>query len=92
VTAPRPLPEAAATPYAAVLFLKLGLFAAMLALAALNRFVLTPRLRLRSMHPGQTNATLRRLRWSVGLETALAALVIAAVAVLGVLEPPNAAP
>jgi copper resistance protein D len=90
VTQPRPLGEAIATLYAAVLFIKLGLFAAMLGLAALNRFILTPRLSALASNEATANSALARLRLSVGVETTLAALVIAAVAALGVIEPPNA--
>lgn len=80
---PRPIGAAIATPYGIVLLVKLGLFAVMLVLAALNRWVLSPRL---AGAEGEAKA----LRRSVGAETVLAVLVIAAVAVLGVLEPPNA--
>ena len=85
LTQPRPIGEAITTPYAMVLLIKLGLFAGMLVLAALNRWVLSPRLARASAE----DAT-KALRRSVGAETVLAVLVIAAVAVLGVLEPPNA--
>ena len=83
LTQPRPIGEAIATPYAIVLLVKLLLFAGMLVLAALNRWILAPRL------AGAEDAS-KALRLSVGLETVLAVLVIAAVSVLGVLEPPNA--
>lgn len=85
LTQPRPIGEAIATPYAMVLLVKLGLFAGMLLLAALNRWVLSPRLANASAEDAS-----KALRFSVGAETVLAVLVITAVAVLGVLEPPNA--
>jgi len=75
-----------ASAYGLLLLAKLGLFAAMIGLAALNRFVLTPGLGrgLGSGSPAQALAALRR---SVGLETAAAVAVLALVAVLGTLEP-----
>lgn len=74
------------TPYDQVLLAKLALFAAMLVLAAANRFWLTPRL---LVEDGDTKIALRGLRVSVLIETALAVLVIATVAVLGVLDSPG---
>ena len=85
---PQHLAAAVASPYFWVLMIKLGLFAAMLALAAANRFLLTPRL-ARDLESGP-GAVVTRLKRSVCAETALAALVIAAVAVLGTLAPPIA--
>ena len=70
-----------ASPYGVALIIKLVLFAAMLGLAAANRFVLTPAL-ARGSDPA------RALRLSVLTETALALLVLACVAFLGVQEPP----
>ena len=86
LTQPRPIMEAIATPYAAVLLVKLLLFVLMLMLAALNRFVLTPRLAAAT----PPSSAFGRLRLSVGAETVLAVLVIAAVAFLGTMEPPGA--
>lgn len=82
--------EAAATTYAFVLYVKLVLFGAMLLLAAFNRLQLSPRLGAAgadAMARGSAIATLRR---SVLTETVLAALVIAIVGALGVMEPPSA--
>lgn len=73
------------TLYGQLLAIKLGLFAAMLGLAAINRFQLAP--------AAQTapHAALPRLRRSLGLEAALGLAVLALVAVIGTLAPPSAA-
>jgi putative copper resistance protein D len=80
------------TPYGVTLLIKLALFAAMLSLAALNRFRFAPELRssLEGGHDETTLAPLRALMKSVSLETSLAALVLLSVAVLGTLAPPSA--
>ena len=83
---PNDLDRLFATPYAVVLITKVALFGAMLALAALNRFVLAPRLGA----AGDQAGSIAALRWSVGAETASAVLILVIVAVLGVLEPPGA--
>ncbi len=67
--------------WAELLALKLALFGAMLGLAALNRWRLTPA--LAAAAPGAR----ARLRRSLVLETALGLGVIAVVAVLGLLDP-----
>ena len=67
------------TVYGRVLALKLGLFAAMLAIAAVNRFHLTPRL-------ADVEALRALLRNSL-CELALGAGVLFLVAILGMLEP-----
>lgn len=72
------------TPWGHLLALKLGLFAAMLAFAANNRWRLTPRL----ARPGR--GAVIALRRSVGLEAGLGLMVLAAVAWLGTLAPPAA--
>ena len=76
-----------ATLYGRFLVAKLALFAAMLGVASLNRFRLTPALKrsIASTDHGRALATLRR---SLALETALAVAVLALVAWLGMLEPP----
>ena len=77
------------TPYGLLLLAKVALFAAMLALAAANRFQLTPR--LAAALAGRTSATraVAALRRSVLLETAAAFAVLAVVSVLGTLAPPS---
>jgi putative copper resistance protein D len=77
-----------ASPYGLTLLVKLGLFAGMLALAALNRLRLAPALAARLTGSASAIDALRRLRNSIAIETLLALLVLAAVAVLGTLEPP----
>src|SRR5262249_49549159 len=83
---PAPWHALIATPYGLVLLVKLGLFAGMLGLAALNRYVLTPAIK----GQGSSRTALGALTHSVTAETALAVIVLAAVAVLGTLEPPVA--
>jgi len=75
------------TRYGVVLLVKLGLFAGMLGLAALNRLRLTPRLRL-ALAGNDTRSALVALRRSLLAETTLALLVLATVAWLGLLVPP----
>jgi putative copper resistance protein D len=86
----RPIGDAATTAYAFVLYVKLALFGAMLLLAALNRFQLMPKLAAAAADATARNEAIAALRRSVIAETVLAALVIAAVAALGVMEPPSA--
>jgi putative copper resistance protein D len=82
------------TSYGLTLVFKLGLFGIMLLLAAGNRFFLSPRLgfvvgnRETGTDPINLMIALRSLRRSVLTETVLAFLVLAAVALLGTLEPP----
>ena len=72
------------SPYGQALIAKLVLFAAMIGLAALNRFVLTPRL----ARCGESDA-FGALRWSIGLESLAALIVLGLVAWLGTLAPLN---
>jgi len=72
--------------YGEVLIAKLLLFVLMLALAALNRFFLTPRLSIGLVQRAPQRA-LVALGWSVGLETAVAMAVLGLVSVLGTLSP-----
>jgi len=72
-----------ALPYGQVFVLKMALFAGMLALAGLNRFVWVPRL----MAGRDDFTAVRALRASVGLETLLGVGVLASVAVMGRLAP-----
>lgn len=74
----------AATAYGLLLGVKLLLFAAMLALAAVNRFRLTPTL---VAGERRRDATLARLRLSLAAETALGTAVLGAAAWLSVLSP-----
>jgi copper resistance protein D len=74
------------TLYGRLLLVKLALFAAMLALAARNRFRLTP-----GLGRAQDDVAIAALRRSVGFETAAAFAVLAIVAWLGTLAPSGAA-
>ena len=76
------------TPYGQVLLAKLALFLLMLVFAAAHRFWLTPQLLMQLSAATSESGVLRKLRVSLIAETALALLVLAAVAVLGLLEPP----
>jgi putative copper resistance protein D len=76
-----------ASDYGRLLVLKLILFAGMLALAASNRFRLTPALKA-GIEAGETNAALARLRLSLWLETGAGVTILGLVAWLGTLEPP----
>jgi len=75
------------TTYTQVLLVKLGMFAAMLLLAAANRFRLTPRLAARLDSKNGLESAVTALRLSLLTETALAILVLGAVAWLGTLSP-----
>lgn len=74
--------------YGLTLLIKLALFAMMFALAAVNRYRLTPRLAI-AADSGSAEQTLRAFKGTIAAETALAVLVLAAVALLGVLPPPT---
>ncbi|MFW2346144.1 MAG: copper homeostasis membrane protein CopD [Brevundimonas mediterranea] len=89
IIGPENLAETPATTYGRLLIVKLLLFGLMLALAAGNRFNLTPRLgdALHSATARQSALTI--LRRSVALETALGAALLLAVAAMGVQPPPG---
>ena len=72
-----------ATPYGRLLIVKLALFAAMVGLALLNRFRLTPRWR----DPATAQLSLRALCRSVAAEQALGLAILGVVAILGTWEP-----
>lgn len=77
-------------PYGQLLIAKLVLFAVMLALAAGNRFRLTPRLGSALSEGKDPRQALHRLRRSVLAETLVGAVLLAVVAVMGTLAPPSA--
>ncbi|HEX8414541.1 MAG TPA: copper homeostasis membrane protein CopD [Sphingomicrobium sp.] len=83
------LPSLPTTLYGQLMIAKLGLFGAMLGLASLNRFWLTPAFE-RSIAAADHRGSLRALRRSLAVETACAATILALVAWLGTLEPPPA--
>lgn len=74
--------------YGLLLLLKIGLFAGMLALAALNRFHLGPRLE-KSLQEGLHAVAATALKRSVMTELCVAVLIVALVAWLGTLSPLN---
>ena len=72
--------------YGALLIAKLLLFAAMLGLAAINRFRLVPAL-AQAEAAGDPRAAIAALRHGIAIETGCAVVVLALVAWLGTLEP-----
>ena len=76
------------TAYGITLVIKIALFAAMLVFALINRFRLTPRLAM-AKDPAAELDALCALKRSIGSETLLALLVMAAVALLGTFPPPG---
>ena len=72
--------------YGNLLLFKLALFAGMVGLGALHRWVLVPRLG-RALTSGDPAQEVRALRQSVTAEAALAILILIVVAVLGTLSP-----
>jgi len=78
------------TRYGQLLLAKLALFGAMLGLASLNRFRLTPAFE-RSIAATDYRGALGALRRSLGVEAACAVTILALVAWLGTLEPPASA-
>jgi copper resistance protein D len=84
------LPRLPNTLYGQLLLAKLALFGAMLGLASLNRFRLTPAFE-RSVAVGDHRAALAALRRSLATETSCAVTILALVAWLGMLEPPATA-
>ena len=79
-----------ATRYGQLLLAKLVLFVAMLALASLNRFRLTPSFE-RSIADANHARALCALRLSLGIETTAVIAVLGFVAWLGTLAPPATA-
>ena len=78
------------TPYGQLLIIKLMLFAAMLVLAAANRWRLTPALSRCNDFTDRLSAV-KALRRSLAAEVSAAVLILGLVAVLGTLSPPLAA-
>jgi len=78
------------TLYGQLLLAKLALFGAMLGLASLNRFRLTPAFE-RSIAAASHREALGTLRRSLAVEAACAVTILALVAWLGTLEPPASA-
>jgi len=80
------LPELSLTSYGGLLAIKLGLFGTMLALAATNRYFLSPQLE-HAMKSRNHAAAVRTFRRSLIVETSAATLILALVASLGILSP-----
>ncbi len=78
------VPRLIGTDYGRVLLVKIALFVAMLAIAAVNRGRLTPRL---AANGASGDRARRRLRRNAGAELAIGAVVIAIVGTLGVMVP-----
>ena len=86
---PGHLGDVAGSLWGRLLIVKLALFAAMLACAALNRLRLTSK--LKAALAGDPRAALSALRRSLAVESAAAFAVLGLVAVLGALAPPASA-
>ena len=80
------IPALADTDYGRLLLIKVALFLAMVAIAAVNRFWLTPRL-VRDASANATRDVLRQLRRNTVIEVVIGAIIIAIVAVLGITPP-----
>lgn len=76
--------------YGQIFLAKLLVFTGMLLLASLNRYFLTPALERGLRNESYRDDALRRLRISVGLESAAALVLLGLVAWLGTLAPANA--
>ena len=74
------------TDYGYLLVLKIGLFLLMLAVAAVNRLVLTPRL-VRQHSPTTTLHVVGQLRRNVLIEVIVGTAILLIVAVLGTMSP-----
>jgi putative copper resistance protein D len=85
---PRHLASLVTTLYGRLLLAKLALFAAMLGLAAIHRWRLTPRLASAAAGSGGHGIVVTEIRRSIALETAFAVLVLSLVGWLGTLAPP----
>src|SRR4051794_16335872 len=71
------------TPYGRLLLVKIALFLMMVGLAALNRFVLVPRI----AQEGKPMTGSMALIWTIGIEQALGLAIIAVVSILGTWPP-----
>ena len=80
------LPALDGTDYGRLLLIKIALFLAMVAIAAVNRFRLTPQL-LQHASIAASRDALRQLRRNAAIETLAGVIVIAIVAALGTMPP-----
>jgi putative copper resistance protein D len=81
------LPALIATSYGRLVSTKVALFAMMLAIAAVNRFKLTPRLRADVSRDDTSQAALHHLWRNVIAEVCLGAAILSIVGVLGAMPP-----
>jgi copper resistance protein D len=81
------LPPLIGSAYGRLLVIKVALFAAMVAIAGVNRQCLAPRLADAAAGRGRADAAIRHLRRNALGEAALGLLVVAIVGVLGTLPP-----
>jgi copper resistance protein D len=80
------LPALTETDYGRLLLIKIALFLVMVAVAAINRQILTPRL-MQDASAMAGHDALHRLRRNAAIEAGLGALIVIIVAVLGVTPP-----
>jgi putative copper resistance protein D len=80
------IPALIETDYGRLLLIKVALFLGMVAIAAINRLRLTPRL-VQDASVAATRGALRQLRRNTVTEVAIGAIIIAVVAVLGTTPP-----
>ena len=74
------------TDYGHLLLAKVALFVVMVAVAAINRLLLAPRL-VQETNPAAAQAALRQLRRNTAIEIAIGAAIVAVVSVLGTNPP-----
>jgi len=90
VVGPNNLGSLSVTPYGRLLLIKFAIFSAMLALAAINRFRLTPA--LNAMSRNRSSNPIASLRCSLLAETGCALGILALIAWLGTVAPPISGP
>jgi putative copper resistance protein D len=71
------------TPYGCLLLAKIILFLLMVGLAAINRFLLVPRI----TREGKPMAATAALKWTIGIEQALGLTILAIASILGTWPP-----
>lgn len=84
---PAPWPDIGKSLYGRLVLVKIGLLIAMIALAAINRVRLAPRIRRAGCLPEPDRGAMLALRATLITETAAAFLTLGVVAILGTLEP-----
>jgi putative copper resistance protein D len=81
------IPKLVGTDYGRVLLVKVGLFTAMVGIAAINRFRLTPRLVARSNDETKTGIAVCHLQRNCLIEASLGFLILVIVGALGIMMP-----